>query len=64
MKKLLGRLRVTLTRVATQVLARVDLRDVFVFSGLGAVGYGIAQMHVPTAWIVMGTVIFLLGVRR
>jgi len=42
----------------------IDLNDWFTFGGLAAAGYGIAQIHVPSAWIVVGTVLFLIGVRR
>lgn len=42
----------------------IDLNDVFVFAGLAALTYGIAQMHAPSAWIVAGGVIFLIGLRR
>lgn len=41
-----------------------DLRDAFVFGGLGAVGYGIASFSVPAACIVVGAAIFWLGVRK
>jgi hypothetical protein len=40
------------------------LREAFVFGGLAAASYGVAQIHVPSAWIVAGVVVFLLGVRR
>lgn len=60
MKKLFANVRPAFRRV----FAAVDLRDVFVFGGLAAVGYGIAQIHVPAAWIATGSVLFLLGLRR
>jgi hypothetical protein len=60
-----------LMRRAVLAVARVqnlsdvlNLRDVFVFSGLAAVGYGVAQVSVPAAWVVVGGIVFLLGVRR
>ena len=53
MKKLLAKARAT-----------VDLRDIFVFGGLAAMVYGIAQIHVPAAWIISGSALFLLGLRR
>jgi len=50
---------------ARRAIARtLELRDVFVFGGLGAIGFGVAQMHVPSAWIVVGGVLLLLGLRR
>lgn len=41
-----------------------DIRDVITFGGLGAACYGIAQFSAPMAWIVGGTALFWLGVRR
>jgi len=41
-----------------------DLRDIFWIGGLSAVGYGIAQIHAPAAWIVCGAAVFWMGVRR
>jgi hypothetical protein len=41
-----------------------DLRDIFWIGGLSAVGYGVAQIHVPAAWIICGAVVFWMGVRR
>ena len=38
-------------------------RDVVTFGGLGAVCYGVAQVHEPAAWIVGGCALFWLGVR-
>lgn len=42
----------------------VELRDVLVFGGIGMVGYGIAAIFPPAAWIFCGAAIFWLGVRR
>jgi hypothetical protein len=42
----------------------VELRDCFVFGGLACVGYGLAQIYAPAAWIVGGATLFWLGVRR
>ncbi len=41
-----------------------DMADAFVFGGLGCVGYGIAQVYAPLAWIVVGAALFWLGVRK
>ena len=51
------------------LLARVlfetfDLRDAFWVCGLSAIGYGVAQIHAPAAWIICGAAIFWMGVRR
>lgn len=40
-----------------------DLRDVFVFGGVGMVGYGISLVSPPAAWVVVGLSFFWLGVR-
>ncbi len=42
----------------------IGLREVLVFGGLSAIAYGVAQMHVPSAWIVVGGLLLLLGLRR
>lgn len=46
------------------VVRHVDLRDVFVFGGLGATVYGVAGFSAPAAWIVGGVVLFVLGMKR
>jgi hypothetical protein len=42
----------------------LELRDLFVFGGLGCVAYGAAQIYPPAAWIVGGATLFWLGIRR
>lgn len=42
----------------------VDMTDVFVFTGLGLVGYGLHQIYAPIAFVVVGAALFWLGVRR
>lgn len=51
-------------KLALTFLSAVDLRDAFVFGGLGLVGYGIGQLHVPAACIAVGAVLFWLGIRK
>lgn len=51
-------------RVKTALIAAIDLRDLFVFSGIGCVTYGLAQVYAPAAWIAAGAALFWLGVRR
>lgn len=53
-----------LLKIMAAAAARVDLRDVFVFGGLGCAVYGVSGYSVPAAWIVAGAVLFTLGVRR
>lgn len=40
------------------------LRDTLAFGGLGLVGYGVYAIYPPAAFIVIGAVLFVLGVRR
>jgi hypothetical protein len=47
-----------------RMISLVDMRDLFVFGGLAALTYGIAQIHVPAAWIIGGGLTFILGLRR
>lgn len=47
-----------------KVKRAVDMTDVFVFSGIGCVGYGLSQIYPPSAWVVVGISLFWLGVRR
>jgi hypothetical protein len=47
-----------------QAVSVFDMRDAFVFGGLGLIGYGIAQVYPPAAYIVVGVVLFWLGARR
>ena len=53
LKKLLG-----------AVQGEIELRDVFVFSGLGCAAYGAALVFPPAGWIVAGVALFWLGVRK
>jgi hypothetical protein len=54
-----------LTRGGLAAIVRsFDLRDAFVFGGLGCAVYGVAQYSHAAAWIVAGVVLFWLGVRR
>lgn len=41
----------------------VGLRDAFVFGGLACLAYGISQVYPPAAWMVVGLVLMLLGLR-
>jgi len=42
----------------------IALRDLFMFSGLTGMFYGIWQVYPPAAWVVVGAVLFWLAVRR
>ncbi len=42
----------------------IDLRDIFVFGGLGCIAYGAAQIYPPAGWIVAGAGLFWLGIRK
>jgi len=52
------------TRARGALARALELRDIFVFGGLGAITYGVAQIHEPSAWIVVGAALFVLGLRR
>lgn len=51
-------------KVLRKILAALDARDAFVFSGIAGVFYGLFQAYPPIAWIVAGTALFWIGVRR
>lgn len=51
-------------KLAHTLLAAFDLRDVFVFGGLAMVGYGLWQIYVPVAPVVVGAACFWLGIRK
>jgi hypothetical protein len=51
-------------KFALSLLAAFDLRDAFVFGGIGLVGYGIGQIYAPAAPIAVGCAFFLLGIRK
>ena len=50
-------------KVMASILATFDLADVFAFGGLVVAGYGVWQIHQPSAFIVVGVTLFWLGVR-
>lgn len=52
-----------LRRIGQALAGAFDLHDLFAFGGLALVGYGVYQVHVPSAWITVGAVLFWLGVR-
>ena len=57
-------LREQAARVGNQLRELFDLRDLFWIAGLVAVGFGLAQMYPPAAWVVCGTALFWMGIRR
>jgi len=46
------------------LLKWVDGNDLIVAAGLGMVARGIWMIHPPSAWIVVGAVVFIIGVLR
>ena len=44
-------------------IPNIDLRDVLVFGGIAAAGYGIGMVYPPAAWVFCGLAFFWLGVR-
>jgi len=49
--------------IIDKIKAAVDLRDLFVFFGLGCCAYGAGQIYAPASWLVIGVALFWLGVR-
>jgi hypothetical protein len=41
----------------------IDIRDVLVFGGIAAAGYGVGMIYPPAAWIFCGLALFWLGVK-
>ena len=42
----------------------IDLRDIFVFSGIGFTAYGAFLIYYPAGFIVLGLPLFYLGVTK
>lgn len=52
-----------LISAAKAIRARIDLGDVMFVAAVAAVGYGVAQIHVPTAWVVVGVIVGVSAMR-
>ena len=39
----------------------IDINDVFVFTGIGLVGYGLWLIYPPMCWIVIGILFMAIG---
>ena len=53
----------TMRALFQKVAAAIDLRDLLAFGGLGLVAYGLLAVYAPAAPIVVGAVLFWMGVR-
>lgn len=42
----------------------LDIRDVFIFGGVGLMACGIWQIYPPASAIISGSIFFWLGIRR
>ena len=42
----------------------MDLSDAFAFAGLAALTVGIGFVHIPSAFIVLGLALFVMGIIR
>lgn len=42
----------------------LDIRDLFTFGGLAMVGNGTHMIYPPAAWIVVGAVLYWIGIRH
>lgn len=63
---MMKRLRPLLVATAARtlpLLKQLELRDAFVFGGLGIGCHGLAMLSEPASWMVCGLVLFTLGVR-
>ena len=49
--------------VCKRLHSAFDVRDVFVFGGIGLAGYGIWIVSPPAAFVVVGLAFFWLGIR-
>jgi len=61
---MMKRIMEAVARARSVIAENIGLREVFVISGGSAMGYGIAQIHAPSAWIVTGAALVILGMRR
>ena len=39
-----------------------EIRDVFLFGGLAAMGYGVHEIHPPSAYVLVGIALMTLGI--
>jgi hypothetical protein len=49
--------------LASKLGAAIDIRDRFCFGGLAMVGYGAHTIYPPAGWIVVGVVLYWIGIR-
>ena len=42
----------------------IDLRDMHAYGGIVMLGYGLNEIHPALPWIVCGSIIFLIGIRK
>jgi hypothetical protein len=57
-------MNIFLMQVAKRVLSEIELRDAFVFIGIGCASFGASQVYPPAGWITLGLALFWLGSRR
>lgn len=57
-------MRAALRKLVAAAREELELRDAFVFGGLGLALYGVAQVYAPAAWIAAGGALFWLGIRK
>jgi hypothetical protein len=46
------------------IYEQIDLRDVFVFGGLSCMVYGISMISVAAAWITLGLMMAIIGLKK
>lgn len=47
-----------------KIKAGFDLGDMIFLAGVGSVGYGIAQIYQPAAWIVVGGIFIIITAKK
>lgn len=49
--------------LAARLTQFIDLRDCFVFAGIGLTAYGLALIYAPIGWLFAGLSVAWLGIR-
>jgi hypothetical protein len=61
---LLGKATAAARSAIRAAAALFDLRDLHAYVGLVLIGVGLDAVYPPAAWVVVGTILFWLGVRK
>lgn len=58
-----ARFGAALSLFGRKAAALFDLGDALFVAAVGAIGYGVAQIYPPAAWIVVGLIFIIVGTR-